>query len=66
ELRENRVQCLQQYGQETEEELHQAICDGALAEHPAYDHYLSAKILASTRAAVREQLRTVSAELGAL
>lgn len=54
ELRENRNAILQPYGVENESLLLQRIQSGAVDEHPAYDHYLSARILADTREAVRE------------
>lgn len=53
ELRENRAAILQPYGVENETLLLQQIQSGAVDEHPAYEHYLSARILADTREAVR-------------
>lgn len=53
ELRENRNAVLKPYGIEDETALLQQIQRGALAEHPAYEHYLAARILADTREMVR-------------
>jgi hypothetical protein len=53
ELRENRNTVLSPYGAEDEAALLQRIQDGAVAEHPAYEHYLAARILADTRETVR-------------
>lgn len=53
ELRENRHAVLKPYGVEDETALLQQIQTGAVAEHPAYEHYLAARILADTREMVR-------------
>jgi len=53
ELRENRNTVLQMHGAEDEAALLQRIQNGAVAEHPAYEHYLAARILAGTRETVR-------------
>lgn len=58
ELRENHRAVLQPYGAADEAALLQHIQDGAVAEHPAYERYLAARILADTR----ETVRTVVAE----
>ena len=58
ELRENRNAILEPYGAEDEAALLQHIQSGTVAEHPAYEHYLAARILADTR----ETTRTVLAE----
>lgn len=58
ELRENHNAVLKLYGAADEVALLQHIQDGAVAEHPAYEHYLAARILADTR----ETVRTVVAE----
>lgn len=58
ELRENRNAILEPYGAEDEAALLRHIQSGAVAEHPAYEHYLAARILADTR----ETTRTVLAE----
>jgi hypothetical protein len=57
ELRESRNRLLRSYGVEDEASLLELIRGGRLAEHPAYDHYLGARILADTREAVREELK---------
>lgn len=64
ELRENRKALLRQYGVEDEAGLLERIRAGAVAEHPAYDHYLGARILEQTREAVRAELQVVIAQLG--
>jgi hypothetical protein len=53
ELRENRSAILQPYGVADEIELLERIYTGAIPEHPAYEHYLSARILVDTRETVR-------------
>ena len=59
ELRESRKHLLRRYGVEDEASLLDLIRGGRVAEHPAYDHYLGARILADTRQAVREELKTL-------
>lgn len=64
ELRENRNAVLRPYGTEDGEALLLKIQGGAVAEHPAYEHYLAARILADTRemvrAAVAERLKEIN------
>ena len=64
ELRENRNVVLRPYGAEEEAALLLKIQGGTVAEHPAYEHYLGARILADTRetvrAAVAERLREIN------
>jgi hypothetical protein len=62
ELRENRNTVLETLGAEDEAALLQQIASGAAAEHPAYEHYLSARILADTRETVRAVLAERLAE----
>jgi hypothetical protein len=57
ELRENRKDILRNYRADDEETLLAMIADGKVDEHPAYEHYLSAKTLLETREIIREQLR---------
>lgn len=56
ELRENRFAVLKPYGVEDEAALLQQIQAGAVDEHPAYEHYLAARVLADTRETVRVML----------
>lgn len=56
ELRENRSEILRNYGASDEIALLERIYDGSLPEHPAYEHYLSARILADIRETVRVML----------
>lgn len=58
-LRENRKALLEQHGVEDEQALLDKITAGEIAEHPAYEHYLSARILVATRNAVRDELNLV-------
>lgn len=53
DLRENRKAILDTHGAADEAALLEKIQDGALGEHPAYEHYLAARILADTREAAR-------------
>ncbi len=64
ELRENRKRLLQQHDVDNEESLLALVCDGTITEHPGYDHYLGARILSATQEAVRNQLKTLTMELG--
>jgi hypothetical protein len=59
ELRESRSHLLRSYGVEDEASLLELIRSGRLAEHPAYEHYLGARILADTRDAVRDELKNL-------
>ncbi|TAM06205.1 MAG: hypothetical protein EPN70_06530 [Paraburkholderia sp.] len=61
DLREDRKLLLKQYDAADETELLAKITSGEVAEHPAYDHYLGAKMLADTRETIREQLRELLA-----
>ena len=56
ELRENRHAILKQHDAENEAALLQQIQAGNVTEHPAYEHYLAARILADTREEVRTTL----------
>ena len=59
ELRENHAQLLAQYGAADEAALLADIRDGRIVEHPAYEHYLGARILAASREAVRTELQAL-------
>lgn len=63
ELRESRLSLLQRHGCGDEDELMARIKSGALPEHPAYEDYLGAKIIADTRAALRRELRNYLLEI---
>lgn len=56
ELRENRQTVLQHHGVADEAALLWKIQSREIAEHPAYEHYLAARILADTREAARAAL----------
>ena len=56
ELRENRRALLGAYDADGDAALLRLIEDGAVAEHPAYEHFLAARILAETRETVRALL----------
>lgn len=55
-LRESRKEILRRYAVESEAALLEHIKDGAVGEHPAYDHYLSALILDQTRMQMRAEM----------
>ncbi len=55
-LRENRKLLLEQHGVEDEQALLDKITAGEIPEHPAYENYLSARILAETRHAIRDEM----------
>jgi len=57
ELRGNRNTLLEQYSVESEQALLQKIVTGQVAEHPAYEHYLSANILSQTRESIRDDIK---------
>jgi hypothetical protein len=63
ELREDRKQLLGRHGVDSEQALLALVQQGAVPEHPAYDDYLGARVLADTREAVRNQLQAVMREL---
>lgn len=58
ELRENRNAVIAASGASDEHTLLELIASGAVAEHPGYELYLSARILGETR----ETARTLLAE----
>lgn len=61
DLREQRKSLLQRHGADSEEALLQLVSDGAIAEQPAYQDCLSARVLAETREGVRDQIKTLLA-----
>ncbi len=63
ETRENRRKVLAAAGASNEDELFARISTGALAEHPAYEHYLAARILRDTHEAARRTMADQLKEL---
>lgn len=65
ELRENHAFMLKKYGVNEEAELLKLIKNGVVEEHPAYEDYLSMRILEETwqlvRAEIQEYLAGVQA-----
>lgn len=59
ELRDNRNAVLKLYKAEDEAALLQKIQTGAVDEHPAYEHYLAARILADIRETVRAEVSEI-------
>ena len=57
ELRENHVLLLKKYGVTEEAELLKLIKNGVAEEHPAYEDYLSMRILEQTRQLVRAEIQ---------
>lgn len=58
EARENRRAVLAAMGATDETELLARIAAGSIDAHPAYEHYLAARILADTHASARELVAT--------
>lgn len=58
ESRENRRKVLDAVGATDEAELLARISQKQMAEHPAYEHYLAARILADTHEAARQIVGT--------
>ncbi len=56
ELREDRLQLLALYAAADEAALLQQIRAGQIDEHPAYEHYLGARTLQESYAAIRAEL----------
>ena len=63
ELRSNRDLVLQNWGVTEAQSLLAKIESGEVAEHPAYEHYLSACVLDQTRESVRESLVALTREV---
>lgn len=61
DLREQRRRLLQRHGADSEEQLLQLVSEGAIAQQPACQDYLSAKVLAETREGVRDQIKALLA-----
>ncbi len=59
ELRESRAGLLRRYGVEDEAALLELIRSARLPEHPAYEHYLGARVIAETRKAIRGELKAL-------
>ena len=57
ELRENHALLLKKYGVNEEAELLKLIKNGVAQEHPAYEDYLSMRILEQTRQLVRAEIQ---------
>ncbi len=62
ELRESRAVLLDHYGVTDEKALLEGIRGGGIEEHPAYEVYLGAKLIDSTRETVRSELRNYMLE----
>ena len=63
ELRENRLLVLERHAATNEAQLQQALLDGTVPEHPGYESYLSASILATIREAIRAELNAYMKDL---
>ncbi len=63
ELRESHMTLLARYAVHSEHDLYERLRDGRVDEHPAYEDYLGAMIIESTRQAVRAQLRDYMLQL---
>lgn len=61
ELRESRATLLSRYDVEDEQALLLKIESGGVAEHPAYDDYLGAVAIETTRQKIREDLKAYMA-----
>lgn len=57
EMRSSRQQLCRRYGVDDAAMLLEKIRSGDVAEHPAYEHYLSMLILEEQRRAAREELQ---------
>lgn len=60
ELRENRKVLLAQHEAADADALLAGIVEGRIDEHPAYEHYLGARILGAAHDTIRAQLRLVT------
>lgn len=64
ELREHHAAVLSEYDAGAAEGLLTRIVNGRIGEHPAYEHYLAARILDDTRQTARELIALKLKELG--
>lgn len=65
ESREHRRMVLAAVGATDEADLLTRISSGEIAEHPAYEHYLAARILGDTQQAARHVMTEVLQEVNA-
>ncbi len=63
ELRESRRELLARHGAVEEAELLERIRRGELPEHPAYEDYLGARLIAATRETIRVELKDYMLQL---
>ena len=63
EARVHRTNVLEAFNASNAEELLDRITRGEVAEHPAYEHYLAARILTETHDAARSALAAKLAEV---
>ena len=63
DLRENRDQLLNKYAVADVDALKEKILAGEVGEHPAYEDYLSIRILLDTRETIRRELQVFLQEL---
>ncbi len=63
ELRESRIALLSHYDVDDESSLLEKIRSGEIDEHPAYEAYLGAKYIQSTREAIRKKLKDYMLEM---
>lgn len=59
QLQETRQRLLRQYGAADEAALLEKILAGGIPEHPAYEHYLSARILEQDRAHISDRMKNL-------
>lgn len=66
EMRENRKLLLEKFEVTDEQGLLAKITAGEIPEHPAYEHYLSATVLAETQVVIRAELGKILKEVKAV
>lgn len=64
ELRESRAALLARHGADSDAALLEKIRRGAIAEHPAYEDYLGARVVDAAREAIRADLREYLLRIG--